>query len=159
MIRQCDKDLTDVPCFSKANLLGNQFCWRFLTCPTVRASVFNKHAGSRLVSKDLCTNRWKQSFKLSICPAVRISTRNVVSIKDIMPWFVRPADLYVRPWSGIIENLADEVLVWASFFDQYRQQIFIAQNKRRPMMLPVNNISFNEDRDKFDICRHERANR
>lgn len=85
-------------------------------------------AGLNLINKDFLPLVWKDSIKWIKPPQLRTVNCEMVKKGGLVSLFVRMGYLRVRPWSGIVENLAVDIL-GPSFIDRCIRRIFARKHK------------------------------
>lgn len=81
------------------------------------ASLLGTGASPSLVNKKLIHCGQREPIKPIKSPLLQTANCEVVNVKDIVASFVRIGNLWVRPWFGIVETLASDVMLGTSFID------------------------------------------
>lgn len=79
--------------------------------------------------KDFLLQAWKNSIKLIKSPQFRPANHKVVNIERIAPYFIPMSDLRVRPWFGIVEIVAFDLLFGTAFINRCIRGIFPKESK------------------------------
>lgn len=86
-------------------------------------------ASPKLVSKDFLPTAWRESVESSKLPKLWTANCEVVTIKSIGPLLIGFGYLSVRTWFGIVENLAVDDMLGASFIDRVIRGTFLTERK------------------------------
>lgn len=98
----------------------------------VVTSLLDTGAGPNLVNNAFLPREWQRKVVSTPSPSLRTATRETVKVEGIVRTFVQIGDLRVRAWSGVVENLAVDILLGTSFIDRFIISILAGERKVVP---------------------------
>lgn len=97
--------------FCKATCLLKNLIGTTSSCVSTVAISFDRGTGPNLINKDFLPPAWKEAYKLTKLQPMQRADSEMVSTKGAVPLFFRIGKQHVHGWFGILENLADGVLL------------------------------------------------